>query len=78
MGKSVTPAMRRSLIESDLIQAVQDGRMSNPDRYVLLWYLKAGDFTLGHNGMSANLRATALRVSPTLAMMEAAMAVPTI
>lgn len=66
----MSPAIRRGLIEDELIFGVQCGRISSADRFVALWYLRAGDWTLNHPGVSADLRAKVLRVSPTLSMME--------
>lgn len=61
-------AMRRSLIQSDLIQACADGRLSRKEKDSALWLLNAirlEDFSTVV-GIPTDLKAKLLQISPLL------------
>jgi hypothetical protein len=64
----MTEAMRRKFIVEDLRFSVQQGKLTQRDRFLILWHLKAGgDWTLQRNEIPSELKAKALAASPTLA-----------
>jgi hypothetical protein len=63
----MTEAIRRNLIESDLHLAVQQGKLTQRERFLTLWHLKVGDWTLNHGYTPTALKARAVAASPLLA-----------